>query len=273
MVLLTSLQQLHGGWWLNKGKGSNVAPPPASLQLSTASAPSHGGTSVVLWVREEEGGRRLRDTSASTTIGGCRGREPADGAANNNISRGGCGATKAAKEVVAQREESVRMFRHKRTRGGSTRKVQPNWFSLDLGSTSTSTRNSSKVRMMMRRRRSGGRSGGSGSSGSGSSGRMRSAAPSAAVLLRGGEASLASTPSPIDTKGGSKGDSKGDSKGGGGGGGDKEDGSWGINLNVFGWGADSEAEAEARAAKKRKAQQDMEESEAREAMRKAREER
>ena len=73
--------------------------------------------------------------------------------------------------------------------------------------------------------------------------------------LRGGDASQSSSSS------GNKGD------------GAKADVSWGLNLNVFGWGGDSEAEAEAKAEKKRKAKQDMEEAEAREAMRIAREER
>ncbi|CAM9262502.1 unnamed protein product [Ectocarpus fasciculatus] len=45
----------------------------------------------------------------------------------------------------------------------------------------------------------------------------------------------------------------------------KEDTGWGVNLNVFGWGGDNEA--------KRKAKQDAEDADARDALRKAREER
>lgn len=85
----------------------------------------------------------------------------------------------------------------------------------------------------------------------------------AVIRLRGGDASQ-SSPSSSSSRGikgvGTK---------------EKEDASapWALNFNVFGWGGDSEAEAEAKAEKKRKAKQDMEEAEAREAMRKAREER
>lgn len=45
----------------------------------------------------------------------------------------------------------------------------------------------------------------------------------------------------------------------------KEDTGWGLNLNVFGWGGDNEA--------KTKAKQEAEDAEARDALRKAREER
>lgn len=92
----------------------------------------------------------------------------------------------------------------------------------------------------------------------------RDTAHRAVVGLRGGDASSSSSSS--SSSSGIKGDAKGATK-------EKDDASWGLNLNVFGWGGDSEAEAEAKAEKKRKAKQDMEEAEAREAMRKAREER
>lgn len=91
----------------------------------------------------------------------------------------------------------------------------------------------------------------------------------AVIRLRGGDASASSSSSSSSSSGigtGTKGNAKGLEK-------EKDDASWGLNLNVFGWGGDSEAEAEAKAEKKRKAKQDMEEAEAREAMRKAREER
>lgn len=112
---------------------------------------------------------------------------------------------------------------------------QPSWFGLALG-------NRSDCR------------------GRGSSRGARAALPPdtadvAVTRLRGGDAS---------SPNGSKGDAKEVAK---------DDASWGLNLNVFGWGADSEAEAEAKAEKKRKAKQDMEDAEAREEMRKAREER
>lgn len=84
----------------------------------------------------------------------------------------------------------------------------------------------------------------------------------AVYRLRGGDAASSSSSS---SSSGIKGDGKGGTT--------KEDASWGINLNVFGWGGDSGVGAEAKAEKKRKAKQDMEEAEAREAMRKAREER
>lgn len=85
---------------------------------------------------------------------------------------------------------------------------------------------------------------------------MACRADRAVIRLRGGDAS--SSPSS---------DIRGNAKGA------KKNGSWGLNLNVFGWGGDNEAGAEAKAERKRKSKQDMEEAEAREAMRKAREER
>ena len=99
-------------------------------------------------------------------------------------------------------------------------------------------------------------------------GRSGEAGDTAVIRLRGGDASSSLSSSPSSPLSGVKGDAKGTTAAK-----EKDDASWGLNLNVFGWGGDSEAEAEAKAESKRKAKQGMEEAEARDAMRKAREER
>lgn len=97
----------------------------------------------------------------------------------------------------------------------------------------------------------------SGSGGSRSNRRKRRGemvgAPPAVARLRGGDASPASSSSPSKAKVDIK-----------------EEAPWGLNLKVFGWGRE---DAEAKAEAKRKAEQEISEAQARDVMRKAREER